>query len=110
MSAVARYQSRLLSMKVTIWIPISARYLVARSSGVDSMDASISAIVVTAILAVRPYSMISLVPVAGHLFHHRNLAAHQLLHAHTSAWFPSLADIQLHINVISGTAHLVLFQ
>jgi hypothetical protein len=31
---------------------------VARSSGVDSMDASFSAIVVTARPALRPYSMI----------------------------------------------------
>lgn len=110
MSAVARCRSHLLSIKVTAWIPISARYHVARSSGVDSMDASISATAVTATLAVRPFSMISLVPVAGHLFRHRSHVVHQLHHAHTSAWSLSLAGIQLHINAILGTAHLALCQ
>ena len=110
MSAVARCRSHLLSIKVTAWIPISARYHVARSSDVDSMDASISATAVIATLAVRPYSTISLVPVAGHLFRHHSLAAHQLHHAHISAWSLSLAGIQLRINAISGTAHLALCQ
>jgi hypothetical protein len=57
-SAVAHFQSRSLGLKGVIGIPISARYRVARSSGVDSMDASFSAIVVTARPALRPYSMI----------------------------------------------------
>ena len=110
MSVVARFLSRLLSMKVTPWIPISARYLVARSSVVGSMDASISATVVTVILAARPYSMISAVPVAGHLFRHHSRAAHQFHHAHTSAWSLSLVGIQLRINAILGTARLALCQ
>jgi hypothetical protein len=93
---------------VATWIPISARYLVVRSSVVGSMDASISATAVTANLAVRPYSVSSLVPVAGHLFRRHSRAAHQLHHAHTSAWSLSLVGIQRRINAILGTAHLVL--
>jgi hypothetical protein len=109
-SVVARCRSRLLSMKVATWIPISARYLVVRSSVVGSMDASISATAVTANLAVRPYSVSSLVPVAGHLFRHHSRAAHQLHRAHTSAWSLGLVGIQLRINAILGTAHLALCQ
>lgn len=110
MRPVARCRSHLLSMKVTTWILISARYHVARSSGVDSMDASISATVVTVILAARPYSVSSLVPVEGHLFRHRSRVAHQLHHAHTSASSLSLVGIQLHTNAILGTARLALCQ
>jgi len=107
-SCVARCRSRLLSMKVMAWILISARYRAARSSGVGSMVASISATAVTAILAARPYSVSSLVPVEGHLFRRRSHAARRLHHAHTSAWSLSPVGIQLRINAILGTAHLAL--
>lgn len=110
MSAVAHCRSHLLSLKAETGIPISVRYRVARSSDAGNMDASNSATVVTAYPVVRPYSMISLVLVAGLLSRHRCLAAHQLHHAHTSAWSPSLAGIQPRINVILGTAHLALCQ
>jgi hypothetical protein len=83
---------------------------VARSSGVGSTDASISATAVTAILATRPYSVNSLVPVAGHLFCHRSRAAHQLHHARTSALSLNLVGIQLRIDAILETACLAWCQ
>lgn len=109
-SVVAHCRGSSHSLKVVTGIPISARYHVPRSSGVGSMYASCSATVVTARPAWRPYSLISLVPVAELLSRHRCLVAHQLHHARISAQSPSRAVIQPHIHAILGTARLALCQ
>lgn len=109
-SAVAHCLGSLLSLKVANGIPISARYHAARSSDVGSMHAIYCATAVIAHPAWKLYSLMSLVPVAGLLFHHLSLVGHQLHLAHFSAQFLSLVAIQPHIHAILGTALLVLCQ
>lgn len=109
-SSVVHCLGMLHSLKVATGILISARYHVARSSGVGSMHASYSATVVIAHPAWRLYSLISRVHVAELLSHHLCLVEHQHHLVHISAQFPSLVDILPHIHAILGTVRLVSCQ